>query len=126
MASSLFPKAYPLISKADNTGFALDLRFFGFIYFISKLAKKKTDFRSFILNVPLVVIGTKSFVGPKKIIPDKIYYMGRQGLTGFWYIENNIDVEAEKLDFYYAKNQNIWLDLEILGRTLNKMWSKRD
>ena len=42
------------------------------------------------------------------------------------HIENNIDVEAEKLDFYYAKNQNIWLDLEILGRTLNKMWSKRD
>jgi len=97
-----------------------------FIYFISKLAKKKTDFRSFILNVPSVVIGTKSFVGPKKIKPDKIYYMGREGLTGFWYIENIFDVEAEKLDFYYAKNQNIWLDLEILGRTLNKMWSKRD
>jgi GT2 family glycosyltransferase len=97
-----------------------------FIYFISKLAKKKTNFRNFILNVPSVLIGTKSFVGPKKIIPDKIYYMGRQGLTGFWYIENNIDVEAEKLDFYYAKNQNIWLDLEILGRTLNKMWNKRD
>jgi lipopolysaccharide/colanic/teichoic acid biosynthesis glycosyltransferase len=97
-----------------------------FIYFISKLAKKKSDFRSIILNVPSVVIGTKSFVGPKKIKPDKIYYMGREGLTGFWYIENIFDVEAEKLDFYYAKNQNIWLDLEILGRTLNIMWSKRD
>ena len=97
-----------------------------FIYFISKLAKKKTDFRSLILNVPSVVIGKKSFVGPKKIKPDRIYFMGRQGLTGFWYIENIFDVEAEKLDFYYAKNQNIWLDLEILGRTLNKMWSKRD
>ena len=97
-----------------------------FIYFISKLAKKKTDFRSFILNVPSVVIGTRSFVGPNKIKPDKIYYMGREGLTGFWYIENIFDVEAEKLDFYYAKNQNIWLDLEILGRTLNKMWSKKD
>jgi hypothetical protein len=96
------------------------------IYFISKLAKKKTDFKSFILNVPSVVIGTKSFVGPKKIKPDRVYYMGREGLTGFWYIENIFDVEAEKLDFYYAKNQNIWLDLEILGRTLNKMWSKRD
>jgi GT2 family glycosyltransferase/lipopolysaccharide/colanic/teichoic acid biosynthesis glycosyltransferase len=95
-----------------------------FIYFYSKLAKKKTDFRNIILNVPSVVIGAKSFVGPKNIVQDKIYYMGRQGLTGFWYIENNIDVEAEKLDFYYAKNQNIWLDLEILGRTLNKMWSK--
>lgn len=96
------------------------------IYFISKLVKKKTDFKSFILNVPSVVIGTKSFVGPKKIKPDRVYYMGREGLTGFWYIENIFDVEAEKLDFYYAKNQNIWLDLEILGRTLNKMWSKRD
>ncbi len=96
------------------------------IYFISKLAKKKTDFKSFILNAPSVVIGTKSFVGPKKIKPDRVYYMGREGLTGFWYIENIFDVEAEKLDFYYAKNQNIWLDLEILGRTLNKMWSKRD
>ncbi|MGB5847138.1 MAG: glycosyltransferase [Ignavibacteriaceae bacterium] len=100
--------------------------FYPFIYFISKLTKKKTNFRSFVLNVPAVVNGTKSFVGPKKIIPDKIYYMGKQGLTGFWYIENNTDVEVEKLDFYYAKNQNIWLDLEILGRTLNKMWSKRD
>jgi len=97
-----------------------------FIYFISKLTKKKTSFRSFILNVPAVVNGTKSFVGPKEIKPDKIYYMGRQGLTGFWYIENIFDVEVEKLDFYYAKNQNIWLDLEILGRTLNKMWNKRD
>jgi len=116
------------IKRLFDITFGLFVLFFiyPFIYFISKVTKKKTDFRSFILNVPSVVIGTKSFVGPKKIVPDKIYYMGRQGLTGFWYIENNIDVEAEKLDFYYAKNQNIWLDLEILGRTLNKMWNKRD
>jgi len=116
------------IKRLFDITFGLFVLFFiyPFIYFISKVTKKKTDFRSFILNVPSIVIGTKSFVGPKKIVPDKIYYMGRQGLTGFWYIENNIDVEAEKLDFYYAKNQNIWLDLEILGRTLNKMWNKRD
>jgi len=116
------------IKRLFDITFGLFVLFFiyPFIYFISKVIKKKTDFRSFILNVPSVVIGIKSFVGPKKIVPDKIYYMGRQGLTGFWYIENNIDVEAEKLDFYYAKNQNIWLDLEILGRTLNKMWNKRD
>ena len=116
------------IKRLFDITFGLSVLFFiyPFIYFISKLGKKQTDFRSFILNVPSVVFGKRSFVGPKKIIPDKVYYMGRQGLTGFWYIENNIDVEAEKLDFYYAKNQNIWLDLEILGRTLNKMWNKRD
>jgi GT2 family glycosyltransferase len=97
-----------------------------FIYFISKLVKKKSDFQLFVLSIPSVLAGKRSFVGPKKSKPDKINYMGKQGVTGFWYLEKSTEVESEKLDFYYAKNQNIWLDLEILGRTLNKMWSKRD
>ncbi|MCZ7610589.1 MAG: hypothetical protein M5U17_10535 [Ignavibacterium sp.] len=33
--------------------------------------------------------------------------------------------DIEKLNFYYAKNQNIWLDIEILAKSLNKMWSKK-
>ena len=52
--------------------------------------------------------------------------MGKEGLTGFWQLENNKDVDVEKLDFYYAKNQNIWLDMDILGRTINKMWSSKE
>ncbi|GBD86462.1 N-acetylglucosaminyl-diphospho-decaprenol L-rhamnosyltransferase [bacterium BMS3Abin03] len=107
-------------------GMLVLLFIYPFIYFISKMNKKKTDFRSFILNVPLVVRGKKSFVGPKLDRSGKRIFMGRQGLTGFWYIDNDSNIDFEKLDFYYAKNQNIWLDLEILGRTLNKMWNKRD
>jgi lipopolysaccharide/colanic/teichoic acid biosynthesis glycosyltransferase len=52
--------------------------------------------------------------------------LGKSGLTGLWYIDEGTFTDSEKLDFYYVKNQNIWLDLEILGKTLNKMWSKGD
>ena len=107
-------------------GLLVLLFIYPFIYLISKMNKKKTDFRSFILNVPSVLRGKKSFVGPKSDYSGKRIFMGRQGLTGFWYIDNDSNVDLEKLDFYYAKNQNIWLDLEILGRTFNKMWNKRD
>lgn len=96
-----------------------------FIYFLSKLSKKKTDFRSFILAIPSVIAGKLSFVGPKEDRKDGNIYMGKKGLTGYWYIDSTVGVESDKLDFYYAKNQSIWLDLEILGRSINKMWSKK-
>jgi GT2 family glycosyltransferase len=95
-----------------------------FIYFTNKLSKKKSDFRSFILSVPLVFSGNVSFIGPKKNSNINNLYLGKRGLTGYWYIENVEEDDTEKLDILYAKNQNIWLDLEILGKTLNKMWSK--
>jgi GT2 family glycosyltransferase len=97
-----------------------------FIYFLTKLSNNESEFRSFIISVPSVVVGKKSFVGPQKAYSDKTIFMGKQGLTGFWKLENNSDAELEKLDFYYAKNQNIWLDIDILGRTINKMWSKKE
>ena len=109
-----------------SLGFFVLFFVYPFIYFISKLSKNKSEFRTFILSVPSVVSGKKSFVGPETINPDKIIFMGRQGLTGFWKLENNRNVESEKLDFYYAKNQNIWLDIDILGRTINKMWSSKE
>jgi len=96
------------------------------IYLFSKRDKKKSDFSKFILNVPSVVSGKRSFVGPKAFNPDKLDFLGKQGITGFWFIENNTEAELEKLDFYYAKNQNLWLDLEIIGRSLNKMWSEKE
>jgi hypothetical protein len=99
---------------------------FPFIYLFSKLGKKTSDFRKFVLSVPSVVSGKKSFIGPRTSQLDSLNFLGKQGITGFWYIENNTEIESEKLDFYYAKNQNIWLDLEILGRTLNKMWSNKN
>ncbi|MEJ2103716.1 MAG: glycosyltransferase [Ignavibacteriaceae bacterium] len=95
-----------------------------FIYLSTKLSKNQSDFRKFVLSVPSVLAGKKSFVGPKKVISFENVKLGKEGLTGLWYIEDGTYSDSDKLDFYYAKNQNIWIDLEILGKTLNKMWSK--
>jgi len=97
-----------------------------FIYFSSKLSKKESVFKNFILGIPSVFLGKRSFVGPKSANSNLGMFIGKIGLTGFWYIEDEENEANDKLDIYYAKNQNIWLDLEILGKTLNKMWSKKD
>jgi len=98
--------------------------FYPFIYFITKLSGKETDFRKLVLLVPSVIFGKNSFVGPKKPLTFENEVLGKTGLTGLWYIDEGTFTDSQKLDFYYVKNQNIWLDLEILGKTLNKMWSK--
>ena len=96
-----------------------------FIYFATIVSKKKSDFKDFILNIPQIFSGKVSFVGPRNQNNINNLYLGKKGLTGYWYIENSNGGNTEKLDILYAKNQNMWLDLEILGKTLNKMWSKR-
>jgi len=105
-------------------GFAVLFLLYPFIYFSSKLSPKKSEFRKIILEIPSVVKGIKSFVGPKEVNYEQKKFYGKPGLTGLWFVEDCDASEVEKLDFYYAKNQNIWLDLEILGKTLNKMLSK--
>ncbi len=96
-----------------------------FIYFATIVSKKKSDFKNFILSVPQIFSGKVSFVGPRSQNNINNLYLGKKGLTGYWFIENSNGGNTEKLDILYAKNQNMWLDLEILGKTLNKMWSKR-
>jgi hypothetical protein len=96
-----------------------------FIYFIAKVSNKQTDFRKLILGVPKIFKGRTSFVGPQNPKENINLYLGKKGLTGLWYTEEAEVKEYEKLDIYYAKNQNIWLDLEILGKTLNRMLGTR-
>lgn len=96
-----------------------------FIFFKSKVTNNHSDFSRFILGFPKVFISQASLVGPKATDSNSDLYLGKTGLTGYWYIENGNSEELEKLNFYYAKNQNIWLDLEILAKSLNKMWSKK-
>ena len=96
-----------------------------FIYLFQKFTSKTGDFIQFILGVPQVLVGAKSFVGPRNSSFSDELYVGKVGLTGFWFIDNySIDDtdEMKKLDIFYAKNQNIWLDLEILGKTFSKMF----
>lgn len=95
-----------------------------FIFFHTKITKKQSDFAKFVLKTPLVFIGKLSFVGPKEDSSDDKIFLGKKGLTGFWYIELGDDEYQEKLNFYYAKNQNIWMDIEILTKSFKKMFNK--
>ncbi len=95
-----------------------------FIFFYHKISKKESDFINFVLKIPLVFIGKLSFVGPQNDLSEHKIFLGKSGLTGFWYIEQGDQEYQEKLDFYYAKNQNIWMDIEILTKSLKKMLNK--
>lgn len=95
---------------------------FGYLYY--KFTKKRTFFVLFFTEMPKVLRGDYSLVGPIQASKAGGLYLGKKGLTGLWLIENiNEDAGDEllKLDIYYAKNQNIWLDLEILGKTFSRM-----
>jgi hypothetical protein len=96
-----------------------------FIYLIKKFISRKSDFIHFIFGVPGVFVGRNSFVGPRVVSFHDDLYIGKTGLTGYWYVENLSQSDADeikKLDIYYAKNSNIWFDLEILGLTFAKMF----
>ncbi len=100
------------------------LLIFPFVFLLFK--GKRSDFTRFVLAVPDVLFGRKSFVGPKKKTSNNGLFLGKPGLTGFWFTENISDDNSgkiEKFDLYYAKNQNVWLDLDILGRTIMKMFN---
>ncbi len=95
-----------------------------FIYLIHRVGKKQSPFVNFILKTPEILTGKASFVGAGAIKEKSEIYPGKKGLTGLWFLENANGNEAEKLDIFYARNQSLWLDLEILGKTLLKMWSR--
>jgi len=104
------------------------LLIYPFYLILSLFVKINSDFGKFILKIPSTLMLKKSLVGTKELIQTEGLYLGKQGLTGIWYLENfnRLDKnELEKLNIYYAKNQNIWLDLEILGKTFAKMFSRR-
>lgn len=91
------------------------------VYLIEKLSRKESDFRKFILSIPSIFTGRVSLVGPKVQSGESKMFLGKKGLTGLWYLEKETGGLSEKLDLIYARNQNVWLDLEILGKTLNNM-----
>ncbi|MGE5683197.1 MAG: glycosyltransferase [Bacillota bacterium] len=89
-----------------------------------KISKKETDLTRFFCGIPKVLIRKKSLVGPVCEHNDAGLYLGKEGLTGLWYteqVDKNDKTDVAKLDVFYAKNQNVWLDLEILGKTFSKM-----
>lgn len=50
----------------------------------------------------------------------------RPGLTGLWQVSGRSDVTYEdrvRLDMFYIRNYSIWLDLQLMLRTLPVVWS---
>lgn len=93
------------------------------IFLLSKMFSKENEINNTILSIPKVITGVKSIVGPITESDQSDLYLGKPGITGLWFIENinNVDKnENRRLDLFYAKNQNIWLDLEIIGKSIAK------
>ncbi len=123
------------VNKFLKTGF--DLLFsilliifvYPFIFLFSLLKWSQGDFINFILQIPKVLIRKKSFVGPRNKSYLENLYLGKIGITGLWFTENvssKDEEELTKLDIFYAKNQNIWLDLEIIGKTFSKIFFRTE
>lgn len=91
-------------------------------FLFSKITGREGRFFRMLKKIPMVLSGKMSLVGPKSSSYSEGLYVGKPGITGLWFIEES--EEENKLAVYYAKNQNIWLDLDILGKTLAKILKK--
>lgn len=77
-----------------------------------------------------VLFGQMTLVGPRPYLPKEIEDIGvyydsitgcKPGITGMWQTHGRSDINFQdrcKLDDYYYKNWNIWLDITILIKTL--------
>jgi len=93
-----------------------------------KLGARQSEFEKKILLVPKVVRSEMSLVGPPEFslgfsrngsAPSHAY-LGKVGLTGLVQVNYRDDLtpeEVEKYNLYYAKNQSLILDLEILTKS---------
>lgn len=81
------------------------------------LSNKKNN----LLYLLRVITGKYSLVGRPIGSKESKIYLGKPGLTGIVQINENKNLteeDIERLNIYYAKNQNIWLDIEILVKTV--------
>jgi len=77
-----------------------------------------------------VIRGEMSLVGPRMISPPELKQYGqwatnlltvRPGITGLWQVSGRSDVTYEervRLDMFYIRNYSIWLDFELIFKTI--------
>lgn len=91
---------------------------------------QKSKFRKKLLLLPNVFKGTLSFVGRSTWdeTSEGLEYLGKKGLTGLVQInfyKNLTKEETEFYNYYYAKNQSLALDVEIILKTISLMIFKK-
>lgn len=94
---------------------------FPFLFVVRLITGRKSGLYRFTSGLSRVLTGEYSIVGPKTGASPGEPWLGKKGLTGFWFTDIDEDEDSAKSDIFYAKNQNIWLDLEIIGKTFNKL-----
>lgn len=84
-----------------------------------------------------VLRGEMSLVGPRMISPEemeKYQQLGmnlltvKPGMTGLWQVSGRSDVSYEqriRMDMYYIRNWSIWLDFQIMLRTIPALLSRK-
>jgi undecaprenyl-phosphate galactose phosphotransferase len=83
-----------------------------------------------------VLKGEMALVGPRPYLPGEKEEMGevynevialKPGVTGMWQTHGRSETDFEerlKLDSYYYRNWNLWLDITLLIRTVKNIFSK--
>jgi len=97
-----------------------------FVYPFAYIYRKRGELEKMhkkLLLLPLVVKGELSFVGRPVTDSEKgRRHLGKSGLTGLVQINYDkklTDDEIEYYNYYYAKNQTLLLDLEIILKTIS-------
>ena len=82
-----------------------------------------------------VFLGNMSLVGPRPIVDretekygsDLPYYLQvRPGVTGLWQVSGRNDTsyaERVALDRFYVRNWSVWLDIDILVRSIKTVFT---
>ena len=91
---------------------------------IPSIYNKHVKFFKKLKHIPQVISGKYSFVGRATWdTPQQgMQFLGKNGLTGLVQINLHRNLSADEIEyfnFYYAKNQSLALDIEILLKTLS-------
>jgi lipopolysaccharide/colanic/teichoic acid biosynthesis glycosyltransferase len=80
-----------------------------------------------------VIKGQMSLVGPRMVTPEELEQYGalkeericfKPGITGYWQVNGRQEVdynERIQMDMFYLRHWNIWLDIQILFKTVLKV-----
>ncbi|MCU0372772.1 MAG: glycosyltransferase family 2 protein [Ignavibacteria bacterium] len=105
--------------------FVLLILLYPFVRIYSVMVKNIGKFSSKILSLPAVFSGNLSFVGlPVWYNEITDSFLGKKGLTGILQIYDDGELSKEEINnllIYYAKNQSLSLDLEIILKSFIKI-----
>jgi lipopolysaccharide/colanic/teichoic acid biosynthesis glycosyltransferase len=124
-----------LVKRIFDLTFALLLLVlvYPFVYMYLTIFKTNTQHHKFlkkILLIPDVLLGSISFVGRATwdVTSAGKQYLGKNGLTGLVQINYYKNLSRDEIDyynFYYAKNQSLALDLEIILKTISLFFFRK-